>query len=651
MGGGVFDPGGTGVDQAGAPAPAGTLPGAPSNAATYVKIVVPNFNGAGANKPQMASYLRLGAPEPDVIPGVVNTALAVNGIDPTGEDLASVVTSFTDDLRIRNAGDVSELQTALKNVKSALQSAQQQLTMAKAVMPQTFQSGKQVLFWTSQVNQLINLTTALAGALGAASQAELDGLSNALANMQAPQPNLPAQQTLPFGTTASATGIVSELGLAIDQPTTNPLPGTFANRLAETAVLHTKGGWRDHTDGNRITTTRGDKVEVIRGNYRMVILGRQDLNPLVPGSPFDLEDWATGLDESGGLADNQDQARGTSGVLAMTYNWEPDSDGRWGWTQATTTGAFDDTATSPTGKTTQGNGRQISFAWVDQIMNITGGPNNLNADKSRAVLPTDPDYDGRYENNAPGPMKRVDKMYSRTWANSIDGMTDASGDIVSVTRAHDLKEQFYLEGGHHTLETCADHTEETYSRGKRTEVKSAFGLVGEIDMAILAVAELKMALLIPEFKLGIHIDTHIGPHLDFHLLPHMEMHLMPHFDLHTVAGKSRDISMTCSQFGAVLSSALLFGAGAPPADPEPPPAAAAAGAGAAPTGAATGAATGATTAATGATTTACAPAAGAAMDPSMFEPPLGEINGLQLSGVGEGGGGPANVIPGDLPTK
>ncbi|NUP14096.1 MAG: hypothetical protein HOW73_49315 [Polyangiaceae bacterium] len=46
-------------------------------------------------------------------------------------------------------------------------------------------------------------------------------------------------------------------------------------RQAETAKLHTKGGWRDHSDGNRVSTTRGDKVEVIKGNYRMVVMGRQ----------------------------------------------------------------------------------------------------------------------------------------------------------------------------------------------------------------------------------------------------------------------------------------------------------------------------------------------------------------------------------------
>lgn len=39
--------------------------------------------------------------------------------------------------------------------------------------------------------------------------------------------------------------------------------------------LHTRGGWRDHSDGNRITTTRGDKIEVIQGSYKLIVMGRQ----------------------------------------------------------------------------------------------------------------------------------------------------------------------------------------------------------------------------------------------------------------------------------------------------------------------------------------------------------------------------------------
>ncbi len=41
-----------------------------------------------------------------------------------------------------------------------------------------------------------------------------------------------------------------------------------------TKELRTRGGWRDHTDGNRISTTRGDKVEVVRGNFSRIVFGR-----------------------------------------------------------------------------------------------------------------------------------------------------------------------------------------------------------------------------------------------------------------------------------------------------------------------------------------------------------------------------------------
>lgn len=48
-----------------------------------------------------------------------------------------------------------------------------------------------------------------------------------------------------------------------------------ANRRTETYRLLSKGGWWDHSDGNRISTTAGDKVEVIQGNYKLVVLGRR----------------------------------------------------------------------------------------------------------------------------------------------------------------------------------------------------------------------------------------------------------------------------------------------------------------------------------------------------------------------------------------
>ncbi|UQA57785.1 hypothetical protein [Polyangium aurulentum] len=84
-----------------------------------------------------------------------------------------------------------------------------------------------------------------------------------------------------------------------------------SERKAETEKLHIKGGWRDHSDGNRITTTRGDKVEVIQGNYRMLVLGRQQHD--------------SGWDVSGGhVSENGITFEGSSEI-----RWVENYDGTW----------------------------------------------------------------------------------------------------------------------------------------------------------------------------------------------------------------------------------------------------------------------------------------------------------------------------------
>ncbi|MBM4358625.1 MAG: hypothetical protein FJ096_11015 [Deltaproteobacteria bacterium] len=55
-----------------------------------------------------------------------------------------------------------------------------------------------------------------------------------------------------------------------------------------TAELMTRGGWRDHTDGNRISTTRGDRVDFVFGNFRRVVFGRQAASSPITVSTFDL---------------------------------------------------------------------------------------------------------------------------------------------------------------------------------------------------------------------------------------------------------------------------------------------------------------------------------------------------------------------------
>ena len=58
---------------------------------------------------------------------------------------------------------------------------------------------------------------------------------------------------------------------------------TPTERYRQSGTLHTLGGWREHTDGNRISTTRGDKVEVIGGNYLLSVRCRDDSNNMESG--------------------------------------------------------------------------------------------------------------------------------------------------------------------------------------------------------------------------------------------------------------------------------------------------------------------------------------------------------------------------------
>ncbi len=79
-----------------------------------------------------------------------------------------------------------------------------------------------------------------------------------------------------------------------------------------TAELLTRGGWRLHTDGNYVSTTRGDRVDVIYGNYKLVVLGRMN------GPDFGETYW----DSSGG---HTRWATNTQGDLVMV-EWQTD---RW----------------------------------------------------------------------------------------------------------------------------------------------------------------------------------------------------------------------------------------------------------------------------------------------------------------------------------
>lgn len=157
---------------------------------------------------------------------------------------------------------------------------------------------------------------------------------------------------------------------------------TKAEREKETARLRTRGGWQDHSDGNRLTTTLGDKVEIIRGNYTMLVLGRQD-----------DQKKAAGWDVSGGKIEDGD-------VYPPSYTewkWVQTWDGTWKLTQMT--------EKTDVHEITHGNLKEEFYG--DKIESIVGSPDD-SASVDHTVIPS---------------KKRRPEIIEKTWAKSITSDT------------------------------------------------------------------------------------------------------------------------------------------------------------------------------------------------------------------------------------
>lgn len=94
-------------------------------------------------------------------------------------------------------------------------------------------------------------------------------------------------------------------------------------RTALTDELVSRGGWRDHTDGNRISTTRGDVVDVVRGNYKLVVLGR--VTHHWDGDSPNPNVGRTRWESSGG---HNNESTSTPGEVISIF-WSENEDGTW----------------------------------------------------------------------------------------------------------------------------------------------------------------------------------------------------------------------------------------------------------------------------------------------------------------------------------
>jgi hypothetical protein len=196
---------------------------------------------------------------------------------------------------------------------------------------------------------------------------------------------------------------------------------TQANRKTETKRLLTKGGWWDHSDGNRVSTTSGDKLEVIQGNYKMVILGRQDPTKTVG----EIVGNAFITDISGGHL----QEQGPSPTPCIkSVEWVKTEDG---WT------LFQDNGSGNV--TTTFHGKQVDY--------YTGARKESYIGKEPSTV-IDGDTQGEVDlailkSQSKTPSEEDDPvLISKTWAKRIETYTGSEGKptpvVYSLTHAESI---------------------------------------------------------------------------------------------------------------------------------------------------------------------------------------------------------------------
>jgi hypothetical protein len=211
-------------------------------------------------------------------------------------------------------------------------------------------------------------------------------------------------------------------------------PQTTAANPAATLAIPDYVGWRDHTDGHRITTTRGDKIEIIGGNYKLVSLGR-----------------GTGTatyEMSGGLVVQSDEGPGATS--SITWRDCPSAPGEKGWQ------AVEQFVKGNVVERFHGTKREEFYG--DKLISVVGSPDENtsgidlgNANQNGTITnlwettsdtlffsdskarPTKWDTTG----DEPPKLQKPD-VHSSTWAQTI----------LDYTRAQTLKEHLHVDGEH-----------------------------------------------------------------------------------------------------------------------------------------------------------------------------------------------------------
>ena len=219
-------------------------------------------------------------------------------------------------------------------------------------------------------------------------------------------------------------------------------------RKAETAKLHTKGGWRDHSDGNRISTTKGDKVEVIGGSYRMLVLGRGE--------------HESGWDVSGGHITEVSEtfAGGT------TIEWVQNYGGTWKVVETTVKGEVKSTYHGDVVDQYYGNikasytGSEApsTLTYMDDSLDDTKTPEAKSVPMLNPSI-TDRTWAKKIESYTGSAALRIPLIHEETWAEIMESKTDAKS--MSDETTVEGESRSITKAGTITSETTADAMKDT----------------------------------------------------------------------------------------------------------------------------------------------------------------------------------------------
>lgn len=210
-------------------------------------------------------------------------------------------------------------------------------------------------------------------------------------------------------------------------------PKTDATPASLTGELMTRGGWRDHTDGNRISTTRGDRLDFVQGNYKRVILGRVTNTA---AGVYSQSYW----DSTGGH--NHDATSTPGEVTAIT--WVSTQGGTWKAIEKTVKGNFWERFSGETEDHFDGGTEKHSFTGV------SGGGNKKN-----------PVIDEQVYAKTITSSTTCTSMTSKVYATNTISKTYVHGDHKSTTTTEGTVNDFTLCGISNENSNIVEHRQNT----------------------------------------------------------------------------------------------------------------------------------------------------------------------------------------------